>query len=93
MTARGWPEQVALRQQVRARDSHRCQYPRFRGCEQTSEVCGSGALLEVHHVLPRGRGGKHEAGNLITLCKQHHRDKLLTSVDWTRYDFQRGGWK
>jgi 5-methylcytosine-specific restriction endonuclease McrA len=29
--------------------------------------------LVVHHILPRGRGGKDDIDNLITLCVGHHR--------------------
>lgn len=29
--------------------------------------------LEVHHRLPRGRGGSNERENLVTLCPGHHR--------------------
>ena len=32
--------------------------------------CGFG--LHVHHVLPRGRGGRHELDNLVSLCGRHH---------------------
>ncbi len=53
----------ALRRQVLARDSHRCQGP---GCRATR-------FLEVHHRDPRRRGGRNSAANLITLCAACHR--------------------
>jgi hypothetical protein len=53
----------ALRRQVLARDSHRCQAP---GCRATR-------FLEVHHREPRWRGGRNSAANLITLCAACHR--------------------
>lgn len=28
--------------------------------------------LEVHHILPRGRGGTHHLANLVTLCRTGH---------------------
>jgi 5-methylcytosine-specific restriction endonuclease McrA len=28
--------------------------------------------LEVHHLVPRSRGGTHHLDNLITLCWYHH---------------------
>lgn len=28
--------------------------------------------LEIHHLLARGRGGKHDLENLLTLCLRHH---------------------
>jgi 5-methylcytosine-specific restriction endonuclease McrA len=52
------PAQVA----VLARDRHRC----------TTPGCGATAFLEVHHVVPRGRGGSNRAGNLVTLCGRCH---------------------
>jgi hypothetical protein len=30
--------------------------------------------LEVHHILPRSRGGQHHPANLLTLCYWHHQD-------------------
>jgi len=53
----------AMRRQVLARDSHRCQAP---GCHATR-------FLEVHHRKPRRRGGRNSAANLITLCAACHR--------------------
>ena len=54
-----------VRQKVLARDGHRC---RIKGCAQTR-------LLEVHHFVPRAKGGKNKPGNLVTLCAACH--KLL----------------
>jgi 5-methylcytosine-specific restriction endonuclease McrA len=53
----------ALRRQVLARDSHRCQ----------ARSCRSTRFLEVHHREPRRRGGRNSAANLITLCAACHR--------------------
>ncbi|MGD9546420.1 MAG: HNH endonuclease [Candidatus Krumholzibacteriia bacterium] len=52
-----------VRRRVLARDGHRCQGP---GCRNTR-------FLEVHHVLPRARGGTNRPDNLITLCGACHR--------------------
>ncbi|MBU2502514.1 HNH endonuclease [bacterium] len=52
-----------VRRRVLARDGHRCQGP---GCTNTR-------FLEVHHVLPRARGGTNRPDNLITLCSACHR--------------------
>ncbi|MGD9546757.1 MAG: HNH endonuclease [Candidatus Krumholzibacteriia bacterium] len=52
-----------VRRRVLARDGHRCQGP---GCRNTR-------FLEVHHVLPRARGGTNRPDNLITLCSACHR--------------------
>ncbi len=47
---------------VLARDRHRCATP---GCRATR-------FLEVHHVIPRARGGSNDAANLVTLCSRCH---------------------
>ncbi|MEZ4386867.1 MAG: HNH endonuclease [Candidatus Krumholzibacteriia bacterium] len=52
-----------VRRAVLARDSHQCRAP---GCHHRQ-------FLEVHHVVPRARGGGNSADNLITLCSGCHR--------------------
>lgn len=52
-----------IRRAVFARDRHRCQRP---GCTRTR-------FLEVHHIIPRSRGGANVIENLITLCGACHR--------------------
>lgn len=52
-----------LRDRVLARDGHRCRAP---GCSRTR-------FLEIHHVIPRERGGANTPGNLVTLCSRCHR--------------------
>ncbi len=52
-----------LRRQVMARDGHHCQVP---GCANTR-------FLEVHHVVPRAKGGSNSPENLVTLCSACHR--------------------
>jgi 5-methylcytosine-specific restriction endonuclease McrA len=51
------------RRAVLARDRHQCQAP----------GCGRRRFLEVHHVVPRTRGGTNGADNLVTLCSACHR--------------------
>lgn len=34
-------------------------------------VCSMGAA-QVHHVIPRGRGGTHDLINLVALCEPCH---------------------
>ena len=53
----------ARRRAVLARDGHRC---RTRGCNAKH-------FLEVHHIVPRSRGGTNDEANLITLCSSCHR--------------------
>jgi len=45
------------------RDGFRCQAD---GCHNTH-------FLEVHHKIPRSRGGTNAPDNLITLCSACHR--------------------
>ncbi|MGD9548135.1 MAG: HNH endonuclease [Candidatus Krumholzibacteriia bacterium] len=52
-----------VRRRVLARDGHRCQ----------GSACMNTRFLEVHHVLPRARGGTNRPDNLITLCSACHR--------------------
>ena len=43
---------------------------RDRGC--TIDGCGSRYRFEVHHIVPRSKGGTHDVENLATLCWWHH---------------------
>jgi len=56
------PTSPRLRRHILERDHGHCSVP---GCR-----CRIG--LPVHHVVPRGLGGKTEASNLATLCIYHH---------------------
>ncbi len=55
----------AVRRKVMVRSRHRCQRP----------GCGHTRFLEVHHLVPRSRGGSNDLDNLICLCSGCH--KLL----------------
>jgi 5-methylcytosine-specific restriction endonuclease McrA len=50
------------RRLVLARDRHQCQTP---GCTHTH-------FLEIHHIIPRTRGGTNDPENLTTLCSACH---------------------
>jgi hypothetical protein len=52
-----------LRRAVTTRHPH-CAFP---GCAQPASVC------EIHHIIPRSRGGPTSLANLITLCTFHHK--------------------
>lgn len=52
-----------VRREVLARDLHRCQAP----------GCGRTRFLEVHHLVPRQKGGSNESENLMVLCGSCHR--------------------
>ncbi len=53
----------AVRRQVLATARHQCQRP---GCHHTR-------FLEIHHILPRSRGGSNQPENLMALCSTCHR--------------------
>jgi len=55
----------AVRRKVLAHSRHRCQRP----------GCGHTRFLEVHHLVPRSRGGSNDLDNLVCLCSGCH--KLL----------------
>jgi len=63
-SSRAWAKPGAgkLRQQVLSRDRYRCL------------VCGSSEHLEVHHVIPVAIGGTNRPENLVTLCRDCHRE-------------------
>ena len=54
-------QQENFKQAAKARDGYKCQCCGKRGCR-----------LEVHHLLPRSRGGSDKLANLITLCSDCH---------------------
>ena len=54
-------QQENFKQAARARDDYKCQCCGKRGCR-----------LEVHHLIPRSRGGSDKLANLITLCSDCH---------------------
>jgi hypothetical protein len=61
-----------LRRAVTARHPH-CAFP---GCDQPASLC------DVHHIVPRSRGGPTSLANLVPLCSFHH----LTAI-------HRWGWE
>jgi 5-methylcytosine-specific restriction endonuclease McrA len=60
----------AIRRLVFAEARHQCQQP---GCNHTS-------FLEVHHVIPRARGGTNDVSNLKLICSACH--KLLHEKEY-----------
>lgn len=56
-----WAE---IRQAALVRDQHQCQ--NCRKSQQDAEA------LEVHHIVPRSKGGSNRLSNLKTLCKECH---------------------
>lgn len=55
-------KQENFKQAAKARDGYKCQCCGKKNCR-----------LEVHHLLPRSRGGSDRLTNLITLCSDCHR--------------------
>jgi hypothetical protein len=51
-----------LRRAVTTRHPH-CAFP---GCDQPATVC------DIHHIIPRARGGATSLPNLVPLCAFHH---------------------
>ena len=47
---------------VKMRDGHCCQ------------VCGSQWMIEIHHIIPKSRGGRNVEENCICLCFICHRE-------------------
>lgn len=54
-------QQENFKQAAKARDGYKCQCCGKKNCR-----------LEVHHLLPRSRGGSDKLANLITLCSDCH---------------------
>lgn len=54
-------QQENFKQATKARDGYKCQCCGKKNCR-----------LEVHHLLPRSRGGSDKLANLITLCTDCH---------------------
>ena len=54
-------QQENFKQATKARDDYKCQCCGKKNCR-----------LEVHHLLPRSRGGSDKLANLLTLCTDCH---------------------
>jgi hypothetical protein len=70
-----------IREQVFARDKHRCKVP----------GCRSARNLEVHHIIEQAKRGTHELSNLCLLCSGHHaalHEGLLTIRGRAPHDIQ-----
>lgn len=49
-----------LRKKIYARDGYRC------------ALCDSTKYIQIHHLIPRSKGGSNHPHNLITLCSYCH---------------------
>jgi HNH endonuclease len=84
--ARARPQRLArnsarfkkLREQIKARDRHRCQR------------CGSSHRLDVHHRVPLHRGGNpYDPANLETLCSDCHNETTRRPITQAKPRFSR----
>lgn len=70
-----------IRKQVYRRDGYRC------------ALCDSTKYIQIHHYIPRGKGGSNSLHNLITLCSDCHAQahgievykNLATAEDMEQY--------
>lgn len=72
--------------------SQRLRYEILRRDNYTCRYCGAFAplvRLEVDHVMPRARGGKDTAGNLVTACEDCNGGKSAAlPEDWLRAEIE-----
>jgi 5-methylcytosine-specific restriction endonuclease McrA len=82
------PDWDERRQQIIKRDGGKCQncgrsseYLRYKKkppkhpSKKTKREMYSLGDLDVHHIIPRAKGGTHELSNLISLCRKCHRNR------------------
>ena len=53
---------------------------------QGCAICGIKLPIELHHIIPKSKGGSNSIDNFMPLCSNHHRliSRLKNSVDLTR---------
>lgn len=44
-------------------------------------LCGRNIKLQIHHIIPRDNGGKHNTNNLIPVCVKCH-----SSIEWITHN-------
>jgi len=62
----GTPLSSGYQKKILERDGYKCQ------------ICGEvfpADQLEVHHIKPQAKGGRHYPANLVTLCWRCHREE------------------
>ena len=62
------PIAAAVKHEVNRRDQGQCAHVDDKG-----NRCSQRRWIDVHHLNPVSKGGKDIAGNLVTLCRPHHR--------------------
>jgi len=48
--------------------------PKFMRENDACLKCGTKEDIQVHHIRSLGNGGDNKIGNLMTLCRKHHRE-------------------
>lgn len=66
-----------VKQYVRERDKYTCQL-----CKKSTI---NKVVLEVHHIIPRSKGGTDKPSNLICLCHNCHRNKVHSNNNDNKY--------
>ena len=69
LTFRSGDAKRMWREQIKARDGHRCVY------------CGSTEDLTIDHVTPKCRGGVDHADNCVTACRPCNQRKGSMHID------------
>jgi 5-methylcytosine-specific restriction endonuclease McrA len=54
-------------------------------------ICGFSHVVEVHHILPRSKGGPDDLDNLVPLCPNHHAMAHLNLLTAAQLIAARGG--
>jgi hypothetical protein len=62
------PIPSAIKHRVTKRDRGRCTHVDLKG-----KRCGNRRWIEIHHIVPRSKGGTNSPENLRTLCHSHHK--------------------
>lgn len=69
-----------IRKSVYRRDGYRC------------AICDNTQTIQIHHYIPRGKGGSNSPQNLITLCSTCHAlahgTNLIDGSDFTQEDME-----
>jgi len=67
------------KQEAKNRDGRKCKWP----------GCGKRKKLQMHHILPYSAnpGLRCEPGNLICLCKDHHKIVTGNELSWASFLF------
>jgi 5-methylcytosine-specific restriction endonuclease McrA len=64
---------AAVRRRVEIRDQHQCQY----SDPVSGRQCQSRQYLQLEHIVPFAKGGRHDLGNLQLLCVNHNRLRAI----------------